>query len=164
VSDPLDDWWNVDPCEGADCETSPVADAGADVDPEEDEALAPDGPFKLMWGDLLVDEGYGEIGFVSFDASQGGALCELAYDVVLVAPVDGCGDCEAAWTVAFAGLLDVYQVDGACDAEGWTWLEGEQLDLGWAGETMFVDLGQGFYEAGSSGRDGDLLFFDVFFD
>lgn len=128
-------------------------DTGEEEEEEEDYA-------KVLWGDYEADEGW--TGFWLYDPGQGGELCDMEYEIVAYEETTLCKGCEEAWLIE-RGELEVWVNEGgACDDEGWTDLEGTRFGIGYEGETMWADLGEGWVEVEAEGEVWDEGFwFDI---
>jgi len=115
---------------------------------------------KVLWGEMEGDEGW--TGFYFYDADAGGELCDIEYEAEWTVITD-CPDCIEAWSIT-RGASDAWvSVDGACEAEGWTGLEGTSFGIGYTEASLWADLGTGWValEAAEGEREEDFAYFEV---
>ena len=135
---------------------------GADGDADGDDEDADFEPGAVFWGEVAIEDGvlaWGALGFAMAD-EDGELICELEYAVTALDAAAGCEACDFAYTLTY-GALDFSEGDtAACEARGWTGLEGTQVKMGGAGETLFRQDGDAWREAGFSELDGSNWFFE----
>ncbi|MDG1484366.1 MAG: hypothetical protein P8R54_32550 [Myxococcota bacterium] len=115
---------------------------------------------KALWGALEGDEGW--TGFYFYDADAGGDLCDIEYEAEWAVITD-CPDCIEAWSITRGGSDVWVNVDGACEAEGWTGLEGTSFGIGYTEASLWADLGTGWVaiEVAEGKREEDFAYFAV---
>ena len=135
-------------------ETEGEGEEGEEDDGEEQEYG------KALWGFLEGDEGW--TGFYFFDADAGGDLCDLEYEAKWATTTD-CTECIESWIITRGAAEAWVNVEGACEAEGWTGLEGTSFGVGYNEESLWADLGKGWVaiEEADGEREEDFAFFEI---
>jgi len=146
-------------------DTSAV-DTDTEINESEEDDEADDGgedessPGKWLWGDLEGAEG---ITGYYYESEDQDVLCEVIYLVESWGPTDDCSACEFAWSIVRGEEFAEVNVDGACEAEGWTGLAGTTIGVGaGADESLWADLGSGWQTVEAEGEAGEeWLFFAI---
>ncbi len=148
------------PTDTATWRTDTATDGGETGEETEGEDEEEQEYVKSLWGFLEGDEGW--TGFYFYDADAGGERCDIEYEAEWTVITD-CPDCIEAWSIT-RGASDAWvSVDGACEAEGWTGLEGTSFGIGYTEASLWADLGTGWValEAAEGEREEDLAYFEV---
>lgn len=136
-------------------------DDGDDTGAWEDEG--DDGPWTGQWGEVVLNgstvaEAY--TGFFDWDGTA--ALCDVAYPLEGGTPVSDCPDCTIAGTFTLGAPEIETNVDGRCEALGWTGLEGQVLTIGHGDpETLWSSDGGSWQPVGWSTNAGGLWEFEI---
>ena len=115
---------------------------------------------KALWGFLEGEEGW--TGFYFFDPDSGGDMCDLEYEAKWAKSTD-CTECIESWIITRGAEEAWVNVDGSCEAEGWTGLEGTSFGVGYNEDSLWADLGKGWaaIEEGDGEREEDFAFFEI---
>lgn len=140
------------------------AEGGGDEDDEdeegedegEEEGEEDPGAFWAIWGayaDGMLSETAGEM--FAFDGSN---ECVFFYEVTIVSTLDDCSECTAAWEFELGATEVEVDQNGACSNYGIDSVAGTRIKLGFAGEVLMRDAGEGWAELGEAiVEEGELF-------
>ena len=155
-------WWDVQSGDSAPALDGDEGDG--DENDEDDEDGEDDGAWWWGEGQDSGADFSGEGGFLAlrFEGKNEIEDCVIEWTWSTQSTATDCEACEVAWTLVRSDV-DV-SIDGpACaqlgDASS---LEGSTVRVGGRGETMYVDEGAGWVEAGWFERDGGTILFERF--
>lgn len=130
---------------------------GDDEDEDESEGGEED---ELLWevfGEFepgVSFTGEGEV----IHIAGGEVLCAVFHQAVSVQPLDDCTECEFAFELEYTGVEVEVDTDCPVDAAS---IEGRRERVGYSSpETLWVDDGSGWREAGWAGVEGSEFFFE----
>ena len=131
------------------------AEADTEDDTEDDDDDEEDGDWEagsVFWGELYLDgEGAVDGGVVGvFSADDEGVFCEVEYAVESASSVADCPECTLAVALV-VGAEDFS--DGDCGEESASIRPGETIGVGQAGDTLYLDRGEGWTAGGTSELD-----------
>lgn len=132
---------------------------GEDEDEEDEEGEEGEGAY---WGIFAVADGAtvedasGE--FYAFEGDE--EVCLLLFEATASEPASSCADCSQAWTFTAAAPEVEIDVDGACERRAPANIEGMSFNLGYAGDTLYRDDGDGWRASGEFGVEGNELWME----
>lgn len=114
------------------------------------------------WGIFAVAEGSAveEASGEFFATEAGEEVCLLLFEAVASEPETPCADCSQAWTFTARAPEVEIDVDGACERLAPADLEGTRFQVGYAGDTLFRNDGDGWRASGSFAVEGEELWME----
>ena len=152
-------WWETDDGGSDDSGSDDDDDHEDDDDDYEDEEDEDDfeEDERLFWGELDGDGGL--VGY--FEVADGEVACDMEAEIETIASVSSCSACDEAYELTLGGLEVFEDEGGACAASGYDSLAGATLGVGFSGESLYLDLGDGFSQVEDGyveSEDGAIFF------